>query len=152
MKLRVYVDTSVFGGCEEPEFRDASTRLIDAFATGKMTAPISSLSLLEIERGPAFVYEILRRIPEGNLEILPSTGEAEELASSYIKDRAIGYKHSADALHIATATVAGANVHVSWNFKQIVNLQRIQVYNSVNVRWGYQPLEIRTPREVVEDE
>ncbi|GMR24207.1 MAG: hypothetical protein BMS9Abin37_2725 [Acidobacteriota bacterium] len=58
----------------------------------------------------------------------------------------------ADAQHIAMATVARADVLVSWNFKHIVNLHRIQGYNSVNLRRGYPILEIRAPREVLLDE
>lgn len=58
----------------------------------------------------------------------------------------------ADAQHIAIATVARVDVLVSWNFKHIVNLERIHGYNSVNVRLGYPMLEIRTPRAVIGDE
>ena len=58
----------------------------------------------------------------------------------------------ADAQHIAIATVARVDVLVSWNFKHIVNLQRIRGYNSVNLRYGYPMIEIRTPREVLPDE
>lgn len=58
----------------------------------------------------------------------------------------------ADAQHIAIATVARVDVLVSWNFKHIVNLQRIRGYNSVNLRKGYPLLEIRTPRELLTDE
>jgi hypothetical protein len=59
-------------------------------------------------------------------------------------------KMRADAQHIAT--VARVDVLVSWNFKHIVNLQRIHGYNSVNLRKGYPMMEIRTPREVLSDE
>jgi hypothetical protein len=58
----------------------------------------------------------------------------------------------ADAQHIAMASVARVDVLVSWNFKHIVNLQRIRGYNSVNLRQGYPMIEIRTPREVMSDE
>jgi hypothetical protein len=57
-----------------------------------------------------------------------------------------------DAEHIAVATVARVDVLVSWNFKHVVNLSRIQGYNSVNLRLGYPLLEIRTPLEVLPDE
>ena len=57
-----------------------------------------------------------------------------------------------DAQHIALATKSRVDVLVSWNFKHIVNLERIHGYNSVNLRRGYPQLEIRTPREVVGDE
>ena len=57
----------------------------------------------------------------------------------------------ADALHIAVATVAGVDVLVSWNFKNVVNLIRIQGYNAVNREMGYTELDIRTPREICDD-
>jgi len=61
-------------------------------------------------------------------------------------------KSWADALHIATATVAGVDLLVSWNFKHIVNARRIRAFNGVNVRAGYSQIDIRTPREAIEYE
>ncbi len=40
----------------------------------------------------------------------------------------------------------------SWNFRHIVNLNRIHRYNSVNIRYDYPMLEIKTPREVIDYE
>ncbi len=57
-----------------------------------------------------------------------------------------------DAQHIAIATVGRVDVLVSWKFQQIVNLERIRGYHSVNLRKGYPMIEIRTPREVLSDE
>lgn len=42
-----------------------------------------------------------------------------------------------------------AVVLASWNFKHIVNLERIRLYNSINLRLGYRIIEIRTPREIL---
>ena len=78
------------------------------------------------------------------------TEEALVLAGLYVDARAIGPANRADAQHIAIATVSRVDALVSWNFKHIVNLQRIQAYNSVNLREGYPILEIRTPREVID--
>jgi hypothetical protein len=64
----------------------------------------------------------------------------------------VSQKYYGDALHIAIATVIGVDVLVSWNFKHIVNLDKIKLFNSVNLKEGYSILEIRTPREVIEDE
>jgi len=44
------------------------------------------------------------------------------------------------------------DVLVSWNFKHIVNINRIRKYNAVNLKYGYQPLEIRSPREVLDED
>ncbi len=64
----------------------------------------------------------------------------------------LGRRRQADAAHIAFASSARVDVLVSWNFKHIVNLQKIHVFNAVNVRLGYPVLEIRTPLEVGGDE
>ncbi len=55
-------------------------------------------------------------------------------------------------LHIALATVAKVDVLVSWNFKHIVRLEKIRLYNTVNLELGYAELQIRSPREVATDE
>ena len=75
--------------------------------------------------------------------------DAEKLAAQYIERGQ--FTKIADALHIAVATVAGVDVLVSWNFKHVVNLIRIQGYNTVNREMGYTELDIRTPREICDD-
>jgi hypothetical protein len=69
-----------------------------------------------------------------------------------MEEKIVSERYYSDALHIAVATVIGIDVLVSWNFKHIVNLDKIKLFNSVNLREGYSVLEIRTPREVVENE
>jgi len=75
-----------------------------------------------------------------------------KLAEKYMEQKIISENYYSDALHIAVATVIGVDVLVSWNFKHIVNLDKIKLFNSVNLREGYNILEIRSPREVVENE
>ena len=61
----------------------------------------------------------------------------------------IGRGKLVDAEHIAIATINRVDVLVSWNFRHIVNLQKIRGYNSVNLKYGYSLLEIRSPLEVI---
>jgi hypothetical protein len=75
--------------------------------------------------------------------------EAITLAEKYISEGALTNKSYNDALHIALATINNADVLASWNFKHIVNLDRIRLYNSINFRQGYRMIEIRTPREIL---
>ena len=152
MKPRIYTDTSVLGGCEDEEFRDASRRLIDAFVVGESTLVLSELTLRELESTPEVVMQSLAQVPEAHIELISVSAEAGELAAAYVRDGAFGENMRADALHIALAAVARVDVLVSWNFKHIVNLKRIHAYNAVNLRRGYPLLEIRTPREVPGDE
>lgn len=152
MKQRIYTDTSVLGGCEDQEFAEHSVRLLGSFVRGERVLVLSSLTVLELSTAPAEVRKRLATVPEEHVELLQLDGESRELAEEYIQAGVVTAKMRADAQHIAIATVGRVDVLVSWNFKHIVNLQRIQGYNSVNLRKGYPMLEIRTPREVLSDE
>ena len=54
-------------------------------------------------------------------------------------------------IYVDTSVVGGCldKEFMEPNFKHIVNLVRIQGYNSVNLRRGYPLLEIRTPKEIL---
>lgn len=103
---------------------------------------------------PERVRDLLFRYPENNIERVELTEEATLLAGRYISERVVGKTSIMDCRHIALATVNKANVLTSWNFKHIVNLDRIKGYNSVNLRQGYAMLEIRSPKDLInyEDE
>jgi hypothetical protein len=148
----VYADTSVLGGCEDEEFAEHSVRLMDDFVRGTRVLVVSNLTVQELVAAPAAVRRRLAAVPEAHIETLQLGAEARELAESYIAAGVLTDTMRADAQHIAIATVGRVDVLVSWNFKHIVNLQRIQGYNSVNLREGYPMIEIRTPREVISDE
>jgi len=51
-------------------------------------------------------------------------------------------------VHVALATIANADIVVSWNFKHIVRFDRIRAFNAVNLEAGYKVLAIHSPREV----
>ena len=152
MRFRIYTDTSVVGGCEDEEFAEHSVRLMESFVRGERVLVVSTLTVQELAAAPAEVRQRLASVPEAHIETLQLDAEARDLAEAYVAAGVLTAKMRADAQHIAIATVARVDVLVSWNFKHIVNLQRIHGYNSVNLRRGYPMIEIRTPREVLSDE
>lgn len=152
MKVRIYVDTSVIGGCEDDEWQEYSIRLMECFVRGDYVLVVSDVTLQELAVAPEEVRWRLREVPDDHIEILQLDAEARELAGAYISEGVIPSRMVADAQHIAIATVARVDVLVSWNFRHIVNLHRIHGYNSVNLRRDYPTLEIRSPREVLRDE
>ncbi len=149
-KLRIYVDTSVFGGCFDDEFSKASLQLFEAFKNKFHIPMISEVSLGELENAPLQVKNQL--IVLENIEVISITREMEILAKKYINENIVTEKYAGDALHIAAATITNADVLVSWNFKHIVNLKKIHAFNAVNLKEGYGSLEIRTPQEVIDNE
>jgi len=54
-KLRVYLDTSVIGGCFDPEFKEWSEALMDDFRSIRYLTVISNVVEKEIEVAPEFV-------------------------------------------------------------------------------------------------
>lgn len=137
------------GGCLDEEFSTHSVQLFDRFRAGLDILVLSDLTLAELGGAPPPVREVLQTIPRGTLEEVTFDEEAAELANEYLASGVIGAPHLEDARHIATATVQRVDILVSWNFKHIVNLDRIRGYNSINLRLGYNLLEIRSPQEVL---
>ena len=149
MKQRIYIDTSVIGGCFDKEFKEWSDKLFDEFRIGNKIAVISDITLDELSFSRLEVRNQLDTIPNNFKEYILNDEQSEELADMYIKEKAVTQKSHEDALHIAIATINKVDVLVSWNFKHIVNLDRIRKYNAVNMKNGYSMLEIRNPREIL---
>jgi hypothetical protein len=117
-------------------------QLFEEFRQGPRIAVISDLTRRELEGAPEGVKKVLLSIPDTNVENVSLREEAESLAQNYIHDGVVSPRHIADAQHIAIASVEQVDVLVSWNFQQIVNLDRIRAFNSVNLKLGYPILEI----------
>jgi hypothetical protein len=75
-----------------------------------------------------------------------------DLQNAYIKEGIVTEKFLPDALHVALATVSEASMIVSWNFKHIVNFQKIPLYNAVNTLKGYEHIAVYSPLEVIGNE
>ena len=50
-RRRIYTDTSVIGGCLDPEFQVPSSRLVEKFTPGEALIVLSELTLLELVNG-----------------------------------------------------------------------------------------------------
>lgn len=148
-RIRVYVDASVFGGVHDDEFKEASRRFLDQAAAGKYVVLVSPTTTNELKDAPPQVRETLTVLPDERIETVPLSAEAAELAQAYIDAGVSGPASLEDASHVAIATVARADLVLSWNFRHLVNYERIRRFNSVNLAQGYQQIEIRSPLEVV---
>ena len=147
--MTVYTDTSVIGGYFDKEFQEWSVALWDEFLQGSKHIMFSELTAQELEFARQEIRNLITEIPLENRTDITISDEAITLAETYINEGALTNKSYNDALHIALATLNNADVLASWNFKHIVNLDRIRLYNSINLRLGYRMIEIRTPREII---
>ncbi|MEE9151712.1 MAG: PIN domain-containing protein, partial [Thermoplasmata archaeon] len=103
-RFRIYIDTSVIGGCLDEQFKEASTMLIERFKNGELRAVVSEITKLELKRAPGDVQNVLKEIPEENIEYVELTKEATALAREYISEGVMDENKIADAQHIAIAT------------------------------------------------
>ena len=149
--MDLYLDTSVIGGYFDDEFSKWSKLIINSIIEGKHYLVISDLTVTEINDAPDRVKSILGQIPDKYVKRIYTNDETEKLAKLYIKEKTITRTHYNDALHIAIASIYNVDAIVSWNFKHIVNLEKIRKYKSVNMKYGYKIIEIVTPMEVIYD-
>jgi predicted nucleic acid-binding protein len=149
MIKRIYIDTSVVGGQFDKEFSHDTNPFFDAVLNGQLIIIVSDLLEAELLRAPQQVRDFLSTIPAQQIEIIRLTQEASILADQYIQAKVVGQTSRADCQHIAMATLAKADVLVSWNFKHIVNLDKIRGYNGINYQFGHNMIEIRTPKEII---
>lgn len=149
MIKRVYIDTSVVGGQFDKEFSADTIPFFEAVVAGKFMVVLSDLLEAELLRAPQQVRTFLTTLPTRQIERIRLTQDAADLADQYIAAKVVGPTSRADCQHIAMATLARADVLVSWNFKHIVNLDRIRGYNGINYQLGYHMIEIRTPKEII---
>jgi len=149
MKQRIYIDTSVIGGYFDEEFKDATRELFKRFENNEITFVVSDLLDLELIGAPKNVRELPYKFSADKFERVELTDKAVILANTYITEKVVGKTSLEDCRHIAIATINKVDVLASWNFKHIVNLDRIKGYNSVNYRLGYPMLEIRSPKDLI---
>ncbi len=150
MIKRVYIDTSVFGGYFDNEFYKDTKPFFEKIFKRRVKILVSEILEVELLRGPDYIKEFYKSLPSDIIEYLQLTDEAKLLAEKYISEKVVGKTSVADCQHIALATINKADVLVSWNFKHIVNLEKIRGYNAINFREGYQMTEVRTPKEIFE--
>lgn len=150
--LRIYIDTSVFGGYYDTEFEKETKLLFKKIIKGEFNVVISDLTQNELLNAPKKVRDLFKVLKIKNVEIISVSKEEITLATNYVTEKVVGQTSFEDCIHIATATTNHVDLLVSWNFKHIVNVIRIRGYNSVNIKNGYHSIDIRSPKDLIYNE
>jgi hypothetical protein len=149
MTRKVYIDTSVVGGYFDEEFELWTKLFFKSVKEGEFMIAVSEILYTELINAPGHVRGLLSEIAEDQIIFVEYSEEARQLANKYLEANIVGQTSLTDCRHIATATVNEIDILTSWNFKHIVNLDKIHLYNGVNLQNGYRTIEIRTPRELL---
>ena len=151
MAIRIYADTSVYGGVFDSGIDAASRGVFEQVKSGYFELVTSSAVADEL----AFAPERVRKQFEMFLplaDVVPVEAKSIALQQAYLHAGIVGEKWATDALHVALATTNRCRLIVSWNFKHIVHFDKIPLYNGVNLINGYDTLSINTPSEVIDYE
>jgi len=145
--LRLYTETSTFGGVYDDEYAKESKWFFNMATTGRFKLVVSKQVVDEITPAPDRVKAFYATtLP--SLEYLDASPEVKELADLYIARKVLTEKYRSDATHIAYATIYKCDGIVSWNFSHMVDLDRSIRYNMINAENGYNQLFLASPREV----
>lgn len=148
-KKLTYVDSSVFGGVHDEEFSEPSELFFEQAAAGKFLVLVSQITLDELADAPPKVQDVLEDLPPSAIREVAVAPEALELAEAYVDRGVLTRQWLDDAIHVAVATASSADLILSWNFRHMVNYDKIRKFNSVNLFLGYKQVDIRSPLEVI---
>lgn len=146
--LRVFVDTSVFGGMFDIEFEADTRAFFKEVAAGNFSLAVSKQVYDEIVPAPGQVKSFFDALlPQ--MVLFNDSPEVQYLVEVYLDKKVVGRKSLNDALHVAYATVHGCSGLVSWNFKHIISEDKSLAFNLANTEQGYPQIFIASPREIV---
>ena len=146
METKLYLDTSIpssFFDTSKP-LRQLITQKWFEHDAFEYELYISALTIEEINRikNPEKLQNIRNLLASSNISMLDLTADAIALGDEYIQGGAIPASEPEDAYHIAIATVNGIETLASWNFKHIVSINPIRKIHEINLKRGYQIVEI----------
>ena len=83
-RLRVYADTSVFGGCFDEEFEVESRSFFQSVARERFILAVSYLTLRELALAPEHVRAVLADLNPDSMEMINPSAEIHALRNAYI--------------------------------------------------------------------
>jgi predicted nucleic acid-binding protein len=114
---RYYVDTSVFGGCFDEGWIEASVRFFDLVRSSRIVVVTSAIVDEELLQAPQHVRDLSSSLPASGIERVEVSDAVGRLRDAYIEAGVLGKRSVSDATHVALASVARVDAIVSWNFR-----------------------------------
>lgn len=137
----VYLETSACGSLaprQPADRKQAVRRLLSLLDGVRGRCVVSTTVYEEVEASPPAVVEaILKHLDILGPTIHGITVEVEQLAQAYLANKVLPERRSADALHVAAATVYGCDYLVSWNHRHLTRPQKKLQFQGVNQLHGY---------------
>ena len=154
-KLKIYLDTNIIGFLDEPTSPREMTETLalwELIRKNEFEVVVSKVALDEIDdnKNQTKVNTQKTFLSEINFETMEVTNEIHHI-SDLIKKMGLltSKKHLNDRLHIGCAMTYGADLLISWNYKDLVNQRTIDGVKRVAISEGYGYIDIVTPRKLL---
>ncbi|MFZ5570183.1 MAG: hypothetical protein ACOZF0_07250 [Thermodesulfobacteriota bacterium] len=85
-RIRVYVDTSVFGGTQDEEFSEESRSFFKRVQAEEFSVILSEQTLRELSRSPDSVQAVWQNLPPDLVGNIAIDNEVGDLAYAYNED------------------------------------------------------------------
>ena len=146
----MYVDSSVVGGKFNKRVAERTKPFWDAVEKNEIIVVVSDMLEEEVmdANTPQRVKDFFYTLLQSQAVRIMTTEEVSMLAKRYIAEKVVDKSSFADCVHVALATLANADVLVSWNLTHMVN--NSNEYKRVNGTLGYSKIEILTPEKFME--
>lgn len=149
MKLRVYLDTSVFSAYYDDRVTDRQAETEEFWSRlGEFDAATSELAQQELAQTSDSTRRAQFQRLLAGFAIHPVTKEMRDLAGEYLEAGVFSPLMFNDALHVAAAVLTRQDILLSWNFKHLVNRLRRAKVNQVNIALELPTIEIVAPPEI----
>ena len=149
MKLRVYLDTSVFSAYYDDRMTDRQAET-EAFWRRKDEFEVytSELTKEELRQTPDQKRRGRFQVLLKDVKVIAVTEEMRQLAQGYVEAGIFTQLMFNDALHVAVAVLSRQAVLLSWNFRHLVNRRRRAMVNELNMARMLPTIEMVAPAEV----
>ncbi len=140
----------MYGGCFDPEFEDDSRQFFREVAEGRYVLLFSPTVVRELADAPVRLKQVLDKLPRQCLELTQQSEEVRDLVRAYIEFGVVSRPFVSAGEHVASATVAGADLAVTWDYKHILQVKKIMAYEAIDVLRGYTPPRLASPSQLVQ--
>ena len=148
MKTNIYLDTTIISALFDKRTPERMSQTQQCWEhIDDYNVFISELVLDEIKgASQPLQNEMLKSV--STFTLLYVTDDVQYLAKKYIESNIFPEKYSADAIHMALATVNQIGILLSWNFTHLVKIKTRRMIALTNAMHNYNPIEIIAPPEL----
>lgn len=152
MKKTVYLDTSIISFLydERPEFEFLSSTTKEFWTRHLIDYEVytSIETLIELEKGN-FPNQQKMINEADKILLLDKNEKIYEIARYYLNHKAMPQQLSGDAIHLAIATYYKLDLLITWNYKHLANVNKMNHIRILNTRLGFYTPDIVTPLQLL---